>query len=174
MTLNQAQLEAVIAEAKTKCQNDKRCLRAIDRAAEMLRTRSWRFDSRTNMLTVSGSGRELYQATPRACECRAFTEFNDRRCWHRTGAKLLQRYHEAIELLARPASQHVEINISGALAAEPTAAEMRAHFARQSEIDREALSERLADAPRTLREELERAPLVRPNGRGSVLNGYQI
>jgi len=91
LNLSQARFEAVVTEAKAKCEGLARCERAIDKAVARIETNPY-MDYRDGELLVLGTTGETYRANG-VCQCKAYAA--SQLCWHRTLAKLLKRYHEA-------------------------------------------------------------------------------
>lgn len=95
---NEKLFAEVIEAAKRKTLGDARWLKAIDRAADEIRENPMMHWTGHSMLIQSPESAEVYEASSHGCGCKAF-EFK-RACWHRSAARLWQRFLEA---LARPA-----------------------------------------------------------------------
>ncbi len=88
--INSVKLDRVIEAAKAKAANSPSWLRAIDRAAEQLRSNPYIADQGDGLLILSTSG-EFYHANG-VCQCKAF--HHGMACWHRAAAQLIKRYNE--------------------------------------------------------------------------------
>lgn len=95
---NQTLFAEVVEAAKRRTLGDERWCVAIDRAVEEITADPTFFHwTGHSMLIQSPTSSEVYEANG-ACQCKA-AEFK-KACWHRSAARLWQRYLEA---LARPA-----------------------------------------------------------------------
>lgn len=90
MTFNEIKLNQVIEAAKSKT-TDPTWLRAIERAAEQLRTNPYISEQDGGLLILGTTG-EIYHANG-SCQCKAYRKGMNY-CWHRVAAKLVRRYNE--------------------------------------------------------------------------------
>lgn len=88
MQLNETKLNQIVTAARHIASNNDRCLRAIDRAVEMLNTREWSFDR--GILVVKGSKGQTYTVTSGYCHCDAMTPC----CKHKVARRLLVLYFD--------------------------------------------------------------------------------
>lgn len=90
-----ADLEIVVNSAKRAAAGSPRWINAIDRAAQELIENPYidRDEEHGGLLIGSPSG-NCYAANG-VCQCKAF-EFG-RPCWHRSAARLIQRYDERLD-----------------------------------------------------------------------------
>lgn len=187
MQLETSRFNQVITAAKEKASADARCLRAIDRAVEMLGSAGWSFDNRTGVLTVCGSDGALHTATAETCTCKAFTQFSDRRCKHRIAAKLLARYFDQLPIPSRPVqivtpadsalatvedlasqvmAERASVGVAVGKPAKQTVSDfLNSRAARLSDRDLDEMAERW---------ERESAPLIKRPTHDVRIDGYQI
>jgi hypothetical protein len=93
MQINIVVLERVTKEAKRKASAHPSWLRAIDRAAEELRTNPYISQEQDGSLLILSPSGKTYHSNG-SCQCEAY-----RRglvCWHRACAQLARRYKEAV------------------------------------------------------------------------------
>ncbi len=88
--INSVKLERVVETAKAKAANSPSWLRAIERAAEQLRSNPYIAEQGDGLLILSTSG-EFYHANG-VCQCKAYR--HSLPCWHRAAAQLIKRYNE--------------------------------------------------------------------------------
>ena len=92
---------ATVEEAKAKAAGSPAWLRAIEKADQQARRgKYWAFDSTTGVLKVmSASSNKLYTITAGEHSCEAIKQ-GHKACWHRALFRLMQRYTEALGVVA--------------------------------------------------------------------------
>ena len=98
LTLDPTTLQQVVNSARLSAAQDQRWLNAIDRAAAELAENPYIVRQDDHLLIASSSSDRIYEANGR-CQCRAFQ--SGQPCWHRSAARLVQRYDEALARQAR-------------------------------------------------------------------------
>lgn len=83
----------VAQAAKIQAGGDARWCKAIDRAAQEIESNPYLHFANGVLTVLSSTSNNIYDANG-ACGCKAF-EYG-KACWHRAGARLLQRYAEAM------------------------------------------------------------------------------
>ena len=91
-TINLVLFLAVVEAAKAKAAGNASWIRAIDKAAEQIRTNPYICEDGDGLMIQSATGSEVYHANG-ACQCKAFTK--GMACWHRAAAQLVKRYRQA-------------------------------------------------------------------------------
>lgn len=108
MTINKAKFERVVKEAKSRT-NDKRWLRAIDRAAEGILSGELIVTTlQHSALVTSPNGSYMANGS---CQCRAFAG-GHKECKHRAATRLMELYetaHEAVSPAADRSAIIIEI-----------------------------------------------------------------
>ncbi len=94
---NDPLFQEVVEEAKRATEGDARWHAAIDRAVRMLDGNPYVHLDGGNLLVMSDTSSEAYVVSDGSCQCRAFCEFRDPKCKHRTARRLLLRYSEECE-----------------------------------------------------------------------------
>jgi hypothetical protein len=92
LDLDPTTLTAVVNSAKLTAANDRRWLRAIDKAAEQLETNPYVEALDDHTLLIGSPSGQTYTANG-SCQCVAFQQGQP--CYHRAAARLYQRYVES-------------------------------------------------------------------------------
>jgi hypothetical protein len=112
MEINKAQFNKVVAEAKAKAGSNKRWIAAIDKAADALLNGKWIVTELQHCYVFTTESGKTYRANG-VCQCDAF--FHNQPCKHRSAARLLALYAEAVKAAApRLTTRRVESDRTGA------------------------------------------------------------
>ena len=84
--------------ARAACQQDRRWLNAVNRAALNLEACPWQFDGETLVIASATTQGTRYTVTSECCQCKAHRD--GRPCWHRAARRLLVK---AAEMAQQPA-----------------------------------------------------------------------
>ena len=95
--VNPQSMGRALAQARKECEQDKRSLNAVNRAARNLEPCMWQFDGHT-WLVKSAMESIHYTLTADGCECKAFLA--NRPCWHRAARRLLCKAAELAQIPA--------------------------------------------------------------------------
>ncbi len=93
--VNRESMGRALALARKECEQDKRWLNAVNRAALNLEACQWQFDGHT-LLVKSATEDIHYTVTADGCECKAFLA--NRPCWHRAARRLLIKAAEMAQI----------------------------------------------------------------------------
>ena len=90
LNIDQSRMQQIVQEAFDKVSGSRRWETAIVKAMQQIEENPYmHYDGRA-LLILSPSG-EIYSANG-TCQCRAY--LNHQPCWHRAGARLVERYNE--------------------------------------------------------------------------------
>jgi len=92
--INQEIMAQIAAAAKQQSGGDARWCRAIDSAVKLLANTPYVHFEGDTLLVVSDTSANVYNANG-SCQCEAFK--HGKPCRHRAAARLLRRYHEALQ-----------------------------------------------------------------------------